>query len=183
MEPWMLIVLLGAVIVTYGLTRSPNSGLHNRSDMTGEIEETLDAFALQLEEENQHLLRTIGEMKREYETRVQTLTDRMNGLEKQVRELSERTYSIETQGHSKTEGDGSRLLIQSVPAPASEPASESEPEKAQISQFAIKGRYKEIIDYHENGKSIEFIAKKMGMNKGEIQLIIQLAKQEEQFRV
>lgn len=175
MEPWMLIVLLGAVIVTYGLIRFPNR--QNGADVTGEIEETLDAFALQLEEENQHLLRTIGEMKQEYETLVQKLIGRMNGLEKQVRELAERASSVETQGHSKAEANGSRPLIESIPV------LESEPEVTSASQFDIKGRYKEIFDYHENGKSIEFIAKKMGMNKGEVQLIIQLSRQEEQFRV
>ncbi|MEB3101135.1 hypothetical protein [Ferviditalea candida] len=179
MEPWMLIVLLGAVIIIYALLRAPKNLMHNRADMTGEIEQTLDAFALQLEEENQQLLRTIGGMKQEYEKLAHKLMDRMNGLEKQVSELAERAASLEKPGCLKEDA-----IVESRPPiePISEPISGSGPEEDRISQSAIKGRYKEIIDYYEIGKSIEFIAKKMGMNKGEIQLIIQLAKQEEQFR-
>jgi DNA-binding NarL/FixJ family response regulator len=43
----------------------------------------------------------------------------------------------------------------------------------------IRERYKEVFDLQRQGKSMDYIAKKMSMNKGELQLILQLAKQEE----
>jgi len=52
---------------------------------------------------------------------------------------------------------------------------------AGYSRFAntVRARYKELFDLHDSGKSIEYIAKKLGKNKGEVQLIIGLARQEE----
>ena len=44
---------------------------------------------------------------------------------------------------------------------------------------SIKSRYAELFDLYEQGKSIDMIAKSTGLQRGEVQLIIQLAKQEE----
>lgn len=43
---------------------------------------------------------------------------------------------------------------------------------------AIRDRYAELLELHERGRSVEQIAKAMNMNKGEVQLILQLAKRE-----
>ncbi|MNG03181.1 hypothetical protein D3C84_862490 [compost metagenome] len=51
------------------------------------------------------------------------------------------------------------------------------------SRPSIRDRYVELFELYDQGKSIEAVARKLGMNKGEIQLIIQLAKQEEGARV
>ncbi|QAY65622.1 DUF6115 domain-containing protein [Paenibacillus protaetiae] len=42
----------------------------------------------------------------------------------------------------------------------------------------IQARYEQLIQLYKEGKSIEAIAKRLQMNKGEVQLILQLAKQE-----
>ncbi|TLS49822.1 hypothetical protein FE782_22720 [Paenibacillus antri] len=62
-----------------------------------------------------------------------------------------------------------------------DPDLEDKPVPEPASRFAdtVKSRYKELFDLHDSGKSIEHIAKKLGKNKGEVQLIIGLAKQEE----
>ncbi|MDF2815210.1 MAG: hypothetical protein K0Q81_1410, partial [Paenibacillus sp.] len=46
----------------------------------------------------------------------------------------------------------------------------------------IRYRYTELFALEKQGKSIDHIAKKLGMNKGEVMLIIQLAKQEDRTR-
>jgi hypothetical protein len=46
----------------------------------------------------------------------------------------------------------------------------------------IRYRYMELFALEKQGKSIDHIAKKLGMNKGEVMLIIQLAKQEDRTR-
>lgn len=43
----------------------------------------------------------------------------------------------------------------------------------------VKDRYPEIFSLYDSGKSIEYIAKKLGKNKGEVSLILMLSKQEE----
>ncbi|MFB9273582.1 hypothetical protein ACFQMJ_27155 [Cohnella cellulosilytica] len=60
--------------------------------------------------------------------------------------------------------------------PSAEPSPDSEPER--ISP-AIRDRYADLLAMHEKGKSVEQIAKATGMNKGEVQLILQLARREE----
>ncbi|HZG75674.1 MAG TPA: hypothetical protein VEZ72_07425, partial [Paenibacillus sp.] len=64
---------------------------------------------------------------------------------------------------------------------AAPPVTAGEPAAEPASRFAstVKSRYKEVFDLHDSGKSIEYIAKKLGKNKGEVQLILGLAKQEE----
>lgn len=46
----------------------------------------------------------------------------------------------------------------------------------------IRGRYAELLDMYDRGRSIEQIARALNMNKGEVQLILQLAKREEAAR-
>jgi hypothetical protein len=49
--------------------------------------------------------------------------------------------------------------------------------------LSMKSRYKELFSLHDQGKGVEAIAKKLGMNKGEVILILQLSRQEEMTRV
>ncbi|MBB6690839.1 hypothetical protein H7B90_05420 [Cohnella xylanilytica] len=51
------------------------------------------------------------------------------------------------------------------------------PEAAEA-HTSIRGRYAELLDLHERGRSVEQIAKTLGLNKGEVQLILQLARRE-----
>ncbi|GIP36840.1 hypothetical protein J31TS4_01200 [Paenibacillus sp. J31TS4] len=48
------------------------------------------------------------------------------------------------------------------------------------SSLQIRSRYPDLFQLYDGGKSVEQIARKTGMNKGEIALILQLAKREEQ---
>jgi hypothetical protein len=75
-------------------------------------------------------------------------------------------------------------------APVIPPAAERAPQqpdevqaKAEAASPAgIRGRYRELFALYDAGKSVDYIAKKSGMNKGEVMLILQLAKREEQHR-
>ena len=77
--------------------------------------------------------------------------------------------------------------VAAQPAPLLAEAVRPEPEtpQAQPESFAsgMKLRYAELFRLHEQGKGVETIAKKLGMNKGEVNLILQLARQEERSRV
>jgi hypothetical protein len=56
-------------------------------------------------------------------------------------------------------------------------------DEAPLLSLNMKKRYAELFNLHDQGKGVEIIAKKLGMNKGEVNLIIQLSKQEERSRV
>jgi hypothetical protein len=47
----------------------------------------------------------------------------------------------------------------------------------------IRERYAELFQLYDQNKSIDYIARKLGMNKGEVGLILELARQEERFNV
>ncbi|RUS46347.1 hypothetical protein [Cohnella sp. AR92] len=56
-------------------------------------------------------------------------------------------------------------------------------EAAPTASLTIKSRYSTLLELYERGRSIEQIAREMNMNKGEIQLILQLARREDNQRV
>lgn len=53
------------------------------------------------------------------------------------------------------------------------------PEEAEPPQEQVRDRYPELFELYGKGKSIDMIAKTMGLQRGEVQLILQLAKKEE----
>jgi uncharacterized protein (UPF0333 family) len=167
----MYIVLLGLVCIVISFF-APRSVSNNSVNMVKEIEETMEHFANEIEEENKHLLQTVAQIKADHELQMNRIITKVDQLEKQNYNLSNEIKSIVlTKFHEQNK----------QPYSASDEA--SLPEKAVVSPTQMKERYAELFLLHEQGKAIEYIAKKLGLNKGEVQLIIQLAKQEEQNRV
>jgi hypothetical protein len=176
MEPWVTIVVVGVAIIAVALMK-PNKALPRSGSAISDIESTLDQFAEELEQDNQELIQLIAGLKRELEADINKLNGRMDALEKLG--FHTPTPSQPTQAAQEP----SRSV---APLPLS-PLSTTEPEPVETSESVIKAssiqqRYAPILKLHEQGKSIEYIAKKNNLNKGEVQLIIQLAKQEEKFR-
>lgn len=66
------------------------------------------------------------------------------------------------------------------PAEAAAAAAAGEPEASEAADAptSIRSRYADLLDLHERGRSVEQIAKTLGLNKGEVQLILQLARRE-----
>lgn len=164
MGPWLYIVLLGACIMLFAWLK-PNNAAARPSAGIEEIEETLEQFALELEEDNRQLMEATAGIRSKLEADILKLSGRVDALEKQL-----------------------LAYAQASPAqPAAQPeaavSSEQQEEQAESAPADMKSRYPELFAYYAQGKSMEYIAKKTGMNKGEVELIIQLAKQEEQFRV
>jgi TorA maturation chaperone TorD len=46
-------------------------------------------------------------------------------------------------------------------------------------QESIRDRYQELFAMHEQGKSVDYIAMQSGIQRGEVQLILQLAERED----
>lgn len=166
-----------------------------RTAVVNDIESALDQFAEELEEGNKELMISVSGLKRELEADINKLNGRLSVLERQ-NSLSNHAsdtrveHSNVTAFHPSTE----RTLDKPKSRRIAKIHEESFDEEAgplyeevtkpedKPQENDIKNRYGSIFELHAQGKSVEYISKKIGMNKGEIQLIIQLARQEELFR-
>lgn len=202
MDAWLYIVLLGLVLVVYAkLVPKKESGTKQaQTSVIKEIEDTMEQFSAELEEENRQLLGLVAEMKKEHDVHAAKLQGRIEALEQQNRAVTEQLGQLVRAEQSRKEASGQAegLLARSQsiaaasvrteapvahePMPAAEVVAppEKEPEKASSN---IRDRYAAVFQLYDQGKSTEYIAKKLEMNKGEVMLIIQLAKQEDQARV
>lgn len=184
MQPWMYVVLLGLVVIVYARFL-PKEQLAASGKMTvvQEIEETIEHFAAEMDEQNQSLLDLFSKTKQDYEVELSKLAGRLETLEKQKHELSQ-----ELKVHVKDQGTLTSFEQQAAAGESpfmnsalvvEPPILEEEPVYAGLS---MKSRYAELFTLHDQGKGVEAIAKKLGMNKGEVSLILQLSRQEEQTR-
>jgi hypothetical protein len=180
LEAWIVIVLLGVVILLYAFLL-PKTAPRKLADeeVLDTVEGTLQQFVEEMEQENREFAQMVAEMKREHERKTSTLLDRIEFLERRTAMLAEQPPPAPQATNSAPPASAPQ------PEPAEAPEPEPEPVKTGA-QFAfpgtatVKSRFKEVFELYDNGKSIEYIAKKLGTNKGEVQLIIQLAKREEQ---
>jgi hypothetical protein len=193
-QPWVYLVLLGLVFVLFSrfLPKSPTSSL---PPMMKEIEETMEHFAADIEEDNKELLQSITVLKTSHDNEISRLTNRTEQLEKISYDLSQEVKKLVIttlkQQESLTELLYKALLTQTNAANdgiqnVSQPLAlqtEQNITDTKILPMQMKQRYAELFQLHEQGKSVEFVAKKLGLNKGEVSLIIQLAKQEEATHV
>jgi uncharacterized membrane-anchored protein YhcB (DUF1043 family) len=205
LAPWMYVVLLGLVCLAYAQLLPRQEKTVPSGDMIKELEQSMELFASDMEEQNETLLQLFSDTKREYEAHLAKLSARLEQLEKQNHQLVQELIRPK---HPQPE-PGPLMMPEpdrSEPAPAlgSGAASESAAAKAEpdVEEQAeagdrksawptqrqpllmnVRERYAELFRLYGQKKSVEYIAKKLGMNKGEVQLIIQLARQEEKTLV
>ncbi len=196
MQPWLYLVILGAGIIGYAFMR-PRDVESKRTAVVNDIEFALDQFAEELEEGNKELMVSVSGLKRDLEAEINKLNGRLSVLEKQNSISNHASDTRAEQSnmsalHQSVEWDiekpKSRRIVKKHderPEEVVEPLTKEDTKPVSVDkpqEKDIKNRYGAIFELHTQGKSVEYIAKKTGMNKGEIQLIIQLARQEEQFR-
>ncbi len=182
-----MLCLLGGVILLYGymLPLKPASAADSAPLNTLELEQTMEAFAAEIEEENKELMNVIADMKRVHASEVSKLEHKLNKLELSEGELLQLKRQIEAIRESMIPGAYTQSTQSSVEPPLHvqdmdkpSPEVKEEPEDT-WRKPSMKDRYRELFELYESGKSIEAIARKLHMNKGEVQLIIGLARREE----
>ncbi len=200
MEPWFYIVAFGTAIAGFAWMTPKSGDAGPKQEFV--TEESYNRLLEDLEVENGELLDAVAKFKREHDGTVEKLGRRIVELEQQMKSLSEQpryseapadftptamppsalpdqqihAYSLE-EASLKYDSAPSSTAVSDEEAAQPELANDSEPEYAPTT---IRGRYAELLGMHETGKSVEQIAKATGMNKGEVQLILQLVKREEQ---
>ncbi|MFB0841163.1 hypothetical protein [Paenibacillus oleatilyticus] len=191
-QPWVYIVLVGLLIVVYAkiIPRKSEGAAKPDGAIVKEMEQAMDHLAMELEEQNKALIELFSGTKHTYEEHTAKLTSRVETLEKQCQELrhelgrltfSEEQRRLSLQADASKPGEALGASAGAAVSPAyTEPAApDKQTEAANKAPMNMKERYGELFGLYESGKSTDYIAKKLGMNKGEISLILQLAKQEE----
>ncbi len=189
MDGWHYIVVLGLLCIVYASLLPKRSNPNNMQEFNRHIEGTLEAFAAELDDSNSKLVDAMTEMKRTQDARVNELRERLTLQEQRVIEsdrerkkaeerllevehrlmaLANTPASIHTNAPAQVEAAQTTAAADRMPAPRTSP---------------IRDRYAELFTLYAEGKSTEAIAKKLGMNKGEVQLIVTLAEQEGQTGV
>ena len=176
--------MLGAAALIYAvmLPKRQENKLSSEQ-MVKEVEATLEQYMADIEEENDTLVDLVGQMKKD-------TTAKQVALEEQIREMSQRLLQVERQSEQQAalimEAEQERRLhvstlaeLNSVKAAVIDTPEDEQSIKMAIPENSIKHRYAELFELYDQGKSIDLIGKSVGLQRGEVQLILQLAKQEE----
>ncbi|MBC8080500.1 MAG: hypothetical protein H7X86_09155, partial [Gorillibacterium sp.] len=152
---------------------------------TKQIEEALDLVAVNMEEENRELIRSIAQIKHEFERRNENSEKRILVLEKRIDDQSAELRNVlmlDLQKEIERSLNSMGSVLQQHRTNTDAILGSEDTEYLEVNPQGLKLRYHELFLLYQQGKSIEQIAKKLGINKGETALIIQLAKQEEEGR-
>ncbi len=202
---WVYIVLLGAVAVVYGMLlpkkreakQQPEAAL---SSTVEKVEDTLEHYMTEIEKENEEIIDLVSKIKQESSAKQIALQEQVSEMRQRLMELEQRAVPAPQASSSVSEEP---VAMEPPVVPPLDPAmlgrqgealresaarmqrEQEELEAAQQEQQntakeRIQDRYPELFQLHESGKSVDTIARTVGLQRGEVLLILQLAKQEEQ---
>ncbi len=186
-SPWLSVVLLGVAITGYAWMMPKPSSKGKDSEFSSES--AYEQLLEDLEAENRELVDAVAKFKREQDETVDKLSRRIVDMEHQMK-----LWSLQAATTAATAAPipaATPEFRQDEPATTDapsqphtfvqpEPVKDPEPEPIQVPPTSIRGRYPELMALHDKGRSIEQIAKTLGLNKGEVQLVLQLARREEE---
>jgi len=182
-DPWQLIVLLGAVIAAAAfLMPRRNAGSRPDEASAVQLQTALEQFMETMEADNREIAESIAGMQKRNREENANRDERIAALERRAAELEERVSLTERRLEERIEGLRHGAPAETAPAAdaqATEPEGGGE-EQQDRDEPTIRSRYAELFALHDQGKSVDAIARQTGMNKGEVMLILQLAKQEEE---
>ncbi len=186
MSPWLSVVLFG--LAMFGFAWMAPKSRENE----GGSDPAYDRLLEELETENRELLEAVSKFKEEQDQTVKSLVKQIEALERRMETAAGQTAAASVVPASAPPADNAALappLEREVSGLSSaavrEPGGSAEwagkpAEAAKQAALSIRERYADLLAMHGKGRSIDQIAKSAGMNKGEVQLILQLAKREEE---
>lgn len=179
MDSWIYIVLLGIGAVLYALMLPKRrEETVNNEQIVKEIETTLEQYMGEIQLENEQLLQLVGQMKQEHSAKQDSQQEQIHEMRQRLLVVEQQLSTTDTKLNTVESmmSSGNRAVIADNEAASTI----TEREKSNPSpDNTIKRRYTALFEMYEAGKSMDMIAKSTGMQRGEVQLIIQLAKQEE----
>ncbi|GIP27353.1 hypothetical protein J23TS9_24830 [Paenibacillus sp. J23TS9] len=190
MKPWMIVVILGAAAIVYALMlpkRQVDKSSSDKDKMVQEVEATLEHYMADIERENEELVELISQMKQETASRQLAQQEQLTEMRQRLLLLEQQSLQYEARLHAAEQGShqtASVLLSQAQETAAAQMSilHQEEPLVEDVlpetKEPSIRQRYPELFELYAHGKSVDGIAKVIGMQSGEVQLILQLAKQE-----
>lgn len=209
LQPWHYVVLIGTLALVWGFAiPKGNKDSPKRVQAIDNMETALDQFMENMEAENRRLAeavlraqRELGSRDRQREERIAELERRCAALEAALEHRSRPgvagapSVAIAGPAGMRSAGSGDERDAPSLEASGDEehasfpegsgrdepgPISEEPQREAENRQDqTIRSRYKNLFELLEQGRSVDQAARELDMNKGEAELIRQLAKQEE----
>ena len=181
-EPWQLIVLLGAATVAAALLMPRRrAGSRPGEASAAQLQTALEQFMETMEADNREIAESIAGIERKVREENAGRDERIAALERRAAELEQMLSRTERRLEERIDGLGRGAMADEASPEADQDAPRedagSDPEREEPT---IRSRYAELFKLHEQGKSVEAIAKQAGLNKGEVMLILQLAKREEE---
>ncbi|MBM7564640.1 gas vesicle protein [Paenibacillus sacheonensis] len=191
-------MLVGGIVVVCAAVLPRRAGKRAQSfdnQTVRNMETALEQFMENMEADNRDIAGLVTKSSEEALSQAAKRDERIGQLEKQIavleRHIAEQTvdraaidfHPVHTPTNEGVRKPTGETKVQAVPV-----AVEIETTDAAVvteegpAAPSIRYRYSELFDLYQAGKSIDAIAKKLGRNKGEIQLILQLSKQEEAVR-
>ncbi|MNO84210.1 hypothetical protein D3C76_755430 [compost metagenome] len=206
-DPWFYIVLLGLAAVVYAMfIPSRKSAADPVNNGIGELKNTLEQYMSEIEKENDELIDLVAQMKQDFASKQLAQQEQIVELRKRIIEVEQTSRNTSTIGNAvevavnattkpaiQTNSTVSDVIDDVIPVrndvadqaavPAVPTADQTlldhSVDTATKTPESVRDRYPELFDLYEKGKSIDMIAKTIGIQRGEIQLILQLAKREE----
>ena len=171
---WLYAVLLGLALLLASRFLPKRDAGREIGSAVRQLEGVMNEFASGIEEENKELIQMITDMRRRQEEERAALLERIAAAEakageawlradqlaaelRELKRLAPAAGAGSSGSETENSGDGSPGT---APAPG------------------IRERYAEILSLHARGGSVEGIARKLAMDKGEVQLILHLADRE-----
>ncbi|WP_223066799.1 hypothetical protein [Paenibacillus caui] len=182
-SPWVYIVLLGIAAILYAWImperKQPGRAGNGTID---EVEMTLEQYMAEMERDNQEIVNLVGQMKQETVSKQLSQQEQIGELRQRLLDYERRTVLLEERLQQLENTDfktAGSLGPETLPVPSQQvPVDVIEEEPAPLAS-RVRDRYPELFSLYDEGKSIDIVAKSVGIARGEVQLILQLAKREE----
>ncbi|CAM3441657.1 MULTISPECIES: DUF2802 domain-containing protein [Saccharibacillus] len=188
-DAWLYVVLLGAAAVVYAflIPKASASKASSGSDrVVKEVEQTLEQYMAEMEKENDDLVNLLVQIRQETGAKQLSLQEQLGEMRTRLSEMERTTGKHEAKIEQLSAIEAPlatmRIARDAFVQPAGEPAAAApapEPELEAEPEDSVRSRYPQLFELHDQGKSVDAIAKATGLQRGEIQLILRLAKREE----
>ncbi|WP_211745919.1 hypothetical protein [Paenibacillus sp. Marseille-Q4541] len=174
MQPWSTLVVLGVCVILFAWFM-PKSKPESGQTLVKEVETALEQYLAEIELENEKVIESIQKWKQD--------SSHMNNLrEKEIQDLKIQLQSLEDQVssmHKAAENPDLDSRLDLNESLKEEETNHVVDESVTLNeQHSIHTRFAEIFRLESQGKSTDFIARKLAMPKGEVQLILQLGERE-----
>jgi TolA-binding protein len=188
LDPWLYIALLGAAALMYGwMLPKRGGGKSPEAVLVKNMEATLEQYMADIGRENDELIDLVTHMKQDHASRITAIQEQISELRQRIVELerhdrrstdiSQQTAAlVSEQLNQARSGASVQEAERDIQGPVIE--DHAAEEKTDEPLETIRDRYAELFMLHGQGKSLDYIARQTGMQRGEVQLILQLAERE-----